>query len=368
MTTEVSAADAVALQTSISQALTAASPSARVRELMATETGWDRAEWQRLCRELGAAGIAVDEQYGGSGMSSREAGLLFEAAGRVLLCAPLLAVAGLAIPLLAAVGDVDVNARLLPQLVAGDVIATVVTADRDGRHGVEHLGVVAAGDRLTGRAGYVVDGANADVILVPARTADGLGVFLVNASAPGLSVTPLVTLDQTRKQAHLDFANAPATQVGSGDATAAVRTAYDVARAMLACEQVGVAAQCLQMTVEFAKTRVQFGRPIGSFQAVKQKLAGLLINSESARSAATAAAQAAADGSPDLAWIAAVAKAYGSETTSVVTAETIQLHGGIGFTWDHDAHLYFKRARASEEMLGTPRELYEQIAAHVAAS
>jgi alkylation response protein AidB-like acyl-CoA dehydrogenase len=368
VTAQISAADAQALRASINEAFAAVSTSSRVRELMATPAGWDRSEWRRLCRELGAAGIAVDEKYGGAGMSPREAALLFEAAGRVMLCAPLFSVVGLAIPLLTAIGDAAVNDELLPKLVAGELIATVVAADRDGRHGVDHLGVVASADRLTGRAGYVVDGGIADAVLVPARAADGVGVFLVAAKAPGLTVTPLVTLDQTRKQAHLDFTDAPARRVGTGDATRAVQAAYDVGRAMLASELVGVSARCLDMTVEFAKHRIQFGRPIGSFQAVKQKLADLLIATESARSAATAAAAVAAEGSPDLGWIAAAAKAYGSETASLVTAETIQLHGGVGFTWEHDAHLYFKRARASEEMLGTPRELYDTVAAHVAAS
>jgi acyl-CoA dehydrogenase len=137
---------------------------------------------------------------------------------------------------------------------------------------------------------------------------------------------------------------------------------------MLAAELAGVSSRCLEMTVEFAKTRIQFGRPIGSFQAIKQKLADLLVRIESSRSAAAAAAKAVAEQSSDLGWVAAVAKAYGSETASAVTAETIQIHGGIGFTWEHDAHLFFKRALAGEPMLGTSDELYDQVAAHVAAS
>jgi acyl-CoA dehydrogenase len=367
MTPALSASDTQALRASMTGAMAAMSPPERVRELMATAAGWDRAEWQRLCRELGTAGVAVDEQYGGSGLSAREAGVLFEVAGRSLLCAPLFSVAGLAIPLLQALADDAASERLLPGLVAGEKTATVVTADGAGRHGVEQLGVRHDADGLTGRAGYVIDGATADHILVPARTSNGCGVFLVEAGAPGLTVAPLVTLDQTRKQAHLDFSGTPATRLGSGDATAAVQSSYDAARAMLACELTGVIAQSLDLTVAFAKLRVQFGRPIGSFQAVKQRLADLLIKAESARSAATAAAAAVADHSPDLPWVAAVAKAYASEAASLVTAEMIQLHGGVGFTWEHDAHLYFKRARASEEMLGTPRDLYDSVAAQVGA-
>jgi alkylation response protein AidB-like acyl-CoA dehydrogenase len=368
MTTSISASDRQELQASIREAFDDLSPSARVRELMATAAGWDPGDWARLCTQLGVAGIAVDEKHGGSGMSFRESGLLFEEAGRSLLCAPLFSVAGLAVPLLTSLGPDPAGDALLAQLTSGDVVATVVAADGQGRYGVAHLGVRAEGDQLTGRGGYVVDGATADVLLVPARTDDGIGVFLVPGDAPGLTRTPLVTLDQTRKQAHVDVAWTPATRIGGGDQTVEVERAFAIARALLACEQVGVAQRCLDLTVEFAKTRIQFGRPIGSFQAIKQRLAELLIKIESARSAAGVAAAAAADDSDDLGWKADVAKAYCSEAVMAASADTIQLHGGIGFTWEHDAHLYFKRARSTEELLGTPREHYDRIAAHLAAT
>jgi acyl-CoA dehydrogenase len=157
-----------------------------------------------------------------------------------------------------------------------------------------------------------------------------------------------------------------ATRIGDGDATQAIRRAFDVARALLSAEQAGGAARCLEMTVQYAKTRIQFGRPIGSFQAVKQKVADMLIRVESARSAAATAAQAAAtDSGPDLAVVAAVAKAYCSEAYLAVAADTIQLHGGIGFTWEHDAHLYYKRAWTSAEMLGRPADHIENLARHL---
>jgi acyl-CoA dehydrogenase len=204
-------------------------------------------------------------------------------------------------------------------------------------------------------------------------------VFAVAAGSPGLAVTPLVTLDLTRKQARLAFDGTAATRVGPPDATQPARRALDVARALLAAEQAGGAARCLEMTVRHASTRIQFGRPIGSFQAVKQKAADMLIRVESARSAAAAATQAAAlvlgaDPSaaalpdlPELPVAAAVAQAYCSEAYVAVAADTIQLHGGIGFTWEHDAHLYFKRAWTSAELLGRPAEHYETIARHLAA-
>ncbi|HTR70751.1 MAG TPA: acyl-CoA dehydrogenase family protein [Mycobacteriales bacterium] len=350
------------LRAAVRAAFAEASPSSEVRAQMATARGWDPAVWGRLCGELGVSGLAVDEASGGSGLGYAELAMVFEEAGRVLLCAPLLSVAGLAIPLLAALADARVSERLLPGLLDGTSIVAVVTADGDGRDVADHPGVVAEGDQLSGRGGFVIDGAHADAMLVPARGADGLGVFVVDPGTPGVTITSLITLDQTRKQARLDLDGVPAQRVGSGDASPAVARALDVARAMLASEQVGVAQHSLDMTVAYAKQRVQFGRPIGSFQALKQELAELLILVESARSAAYAAAEAAASDADDLSLIAAVAAAYCSEAASVTTAQAIQLHGGIGFTWEHDAHLYFKRARASEEMLGTPRAHYEKVA------
>jgi acyl-CoA dehydrogenase len=338
-------------------------PSGVIRELMATDAGWHRPTWRRLVEQLGLAGIVVDEKFGGSGLSAREAGLVFEEAGRCLGAEPLFAVAGLAVPLLLATGDDAACARWLPGLCDGTLIATAVYADAQGRFGPARVDVRADGGRLFGCGGYVVDAGTADVVFTPASTPDGLAIFAVESGAPGVEFTPLVTLDQTRKQAHVVFDGAPAVRLQVADATEALERAYATSCALLACELAGVAAQCLDMTTAYARRRVQFGRPIGSFQAVKQKLAELLIRVESARSAATAAV--AAVGTPDLWWTASLAKAYCSEAAMRAAEETIQLHGGIGFTWEHDAHLYFKRARAGEEMLGTAREHYARVGEHV---
>jgi acyl-CoA dehydrogenase len=406
------AGDLRLLRETLHAALGELSPPEEVRRQMTTEPGWEAALWRRLCRELGLAGLAVPEAYGGSGFGPAELGVAFEQAGSFLLCAPLLSTAGLAIPLLLALGDEHACRRYLPGLCDGALTATVAVTDgQNGQvHAVEHHGQWL----LHGTAGHVVDGASADLILVPAaigtstgptvgtstgptagastgatagastsvtvgaRAGAGLGVFAVAAGSPGLAVTPLVTLDLTRKQARLAFDGTAATRVGPPDATRPARRALDVARALLAAEQAGGAARCLEMTVRHASTRIQFGRPIGSFQAVKQKAADMLIRVESARSAAAAATQAAAlalgaDPSaalpdlPELPVAAAVAQAYCSEAYVAVAADTIQLHGGIGFTWEHDAHLYFKRAWTSAELLGRPAEHYETIARHLAA-
>ncbi|MFD0690719.1 acyl-CoA dehydrogenase family protein [Actinomadura fibrosa] len=380
------------LRRAVREALHDLSPPDEVRRQMETERGWDPKTWRRLCGELGIAGLAVPEDLGGAGMSYVELGVVFEEAGRVLLCAPLLSTAGLAIPLLLALDDADARREHLPGLCSGARVATVVTAAPDGRPVHDNATVDAVADgpgfALRGSAGFVVDGADADLLLVPARTADGTAVFAVEAGAPGLGVTRLVTLDPTRKQAALRFDGVPARRLGEPgpDAARALAHALDVGRALLAAEQAGGASWCLDAAVAHAKSRVQFGRPIGSFQAVKQKAAEMLVRVESARSAAMAATQAAAEAAsslaagsgvvggrsagelrdlPGLAVTAAIAKAYCSEAYAFVAAENIQLHGGLGFTWEHDAHLYYKRAWTGGEMLGRPDEHIEGLARHL---
>jgi alkylation response protein AidB-like acyl-CoA dehydrogenase len=369
------AGDLRLLRETLHAALGELSPPEEVRRQMATGRGWDADLWRRLCREIGLAGLAVPEAYGGGGFTPAELGVAFSEAGWFLLCAPLLSTVGLAIPLLLALADEQASRRYLPGLCDGSLTATVASGPSLPVHAVEHQGQWL----LHGTAGHVLDGASADLILVPATSGAGLGVFAVAAGSPGLAVTPLVTLDLTRKQARLAFDGVPATRTGPPDAAPPVRHALDVARALLAAEQAGGAARCLEMTVRHATTRIQFGRPIGSFQAVKQKAADMLIRVESARSAAAAATQAAAvalgadrsvaglPGLPELPVAAAVAQAYCSDAYVAVAADTIQLHGGIGFTWEHDAHLYFKRAWTSAELLGRPAEHYETIARHLAA-
>jgi acyl-CoA dehydrogenase len=372
------------LRASVREALRDLSPPAEVRRCMDTARGWDPGTWRRLCGELGLAGLAVPEEHGGSGFSYVELGVVFEEAGRALLCAPLLATAGLAVPLLLCLDDERARREFLPDLCSGSLVAAVATMDPDGRllpdGAVAEAAESGDGHVLHGAAGFVVDGASADLLLVPARLDGGeAAVFAVRAGAPGLAATPLVTLDPTRKQAAVAFDGAPARRLGGEDAPRALGRALDVGRALLACEQAGGAARCLEAVVEHAGSRVQFGRPIGSFQAVKQRAAEMLIRVESARSAAMAAAQAAAEdplagpgrgagdlrGLPGLVVAAAVAGSYCSEAYAFVAAETIQLHGGIGFTWEHDAHLYYKRAWTSGELLGRPDEHVESLARHL---
>src|SRR5207302_423435 len=209
-----------------------------------------------------------------------------------------------------------------------------------------------------------IDGHNANLIVVAARTGSGVSLFAVEGDASGLTRTPLSTMDQTRKQAKLEFANTPARLIGNeGQAWTGLNKTLDLAAVALAAEQVGGGQKVLDMSVEYAKVRVQFGRPIGSFQAIKHKCADMLLEVESAKSAAYYAGWAAAEDNDELPVVASLAKAYCSDAYFHAAAENIQIHGGIGFTWEHPAHLYFKRAKSSELLLGDPtyhRELLAQ--------
>jgi alkylation response protein AidB-like acyl-CoA dehydrogenase len=228
------------------------------------------------------------------------------------------------------------------------------------------LAATSTGDgwRLDGHKTYVLDGCLAQVILVVARSDAGVSLFAVVGSAPGLTRSSMPTMDQTRKQARLVFSSVPARLVGAdGGGWPVVSRALDFAAIALAAEQVGGAQRVLEMSVEYAKTRVQFGRPIGSFQAIKHKCADMLLAVESAKSAAYYAAWAAAEDNSEVPVMASLAKAFCSEAYFQAAADNIQIHGGIGFTWDHPAHLYFKRAKSSELIFGDPayhRELLAQ--------
>jgi alkylation response protein AidB-like acyl-CoA dehydrogenase len=352
-----SVGDTELLRDAVRSAFAQLNGPAEVRAAMATARGWEPAVWTRLANELTLPGLALPAGVGGSGYSVAELGIVFEEAGAALLCAPLLATAALAGPLLVALDDPDALAEYGPAIASGTLVATAALGGR----------VVARdspdGWTLSGLQPHVVDGAHADLVLVVATVDDGVAVFAVEADAPGLDREQLVTLDQTRKQARLGFVDVPGRLIGARSSGQTVAWATDIARALLAAEQAGGAKRCLDRTVEYAKTRIQFGRAIGSFQAVKQRLAEMLVRVESARSAAIAATRAAADGAPDLAATARIAALICTEAYTWASAQMIQLHGGIGFTWEHDAHLYFKRARSSAQLLGAPDEHVAALAA-----
>jgi alkylation response protein AidB-like acyl-CoA dehydrogenase len=260
---------------------------------------------------------------------------------------------------LLATDDEDAKGRYLPGIASGDLIGTVALYGDDGRPTLANSSLVARKGPeswlLDGHKSFVIDGHIADLILAVADTPEGLSLFAVSGSAPGLTRTSLLTMDQTRKQARLEFGATPATLIGlAGTAEVPMKTALERVAVALANEQVGGAQHCLDSSVEYAKVRVQFGRPIGSFQAIKHKCADLLMEIEMARSAAYYAAQVASADSDELPAVASLAKSFCSETYTKAASENIQIHGGIGFTWEHGAHLYFKRAKSSELLFGDP--------------
>ncbi|HKF74830.1 MAG TPA: acyl-CoA dehydrogenase family protein [Candidatus Dormibacteraeota bacterium] len=356
------------LRRSLRRFLDEVSPVAEVRRLMDTEEGYDPKVWSRMATELGLQGIHVPEAMGGAGLGQVELAVVFEELGRRLACVPYFSTVGLAVNTLLASGDEAAQAELLPRLASGEATGTLAVLEDAGTWDLDGLGTQARrsgeGWVLDGHKSFVVDGHTADVVLVAARTPAGLAVLAVEGGAAGLERVPVPTLDQTRKLARLELSGTPARLVGeAGGAETWLRRALDLAAVALAAEQVGSAQRCLDMTVAYAKVRQQFGRPIGSFQAIKHRCADMLLRVESARAAAYYAAWAAAEDADELPAVASLARAYCSDACSWVAGETIQVHGGIGFTWEHDAHLYFKRAKASELLLGDPahhRELMLQ--------
>ena len=342
------------------------SPPGEVRRLMETESGFDPAVWQQLATELGLTALQIPESHGGAGFGAVELGMVCEEFGRVLFCAPWFSSAVLATRLILETGSASDHDELLPGLADGSRRGTVAMVEADGDWDPRAATTVAErngdGWRLTGRKHFVVDGASADFLLVTARENDVLGVYLVETGREGLDIEPLTVMDPTRKLARVTLQGAAARRLGPGtDATAAIRRTMDLGAVALAGEMVGGAQALLDASVAYAKMRVQFGRTIGSFQAIKHKCADMLLDVESARSAAYAAAAAMAEGDPEAPALVCLAKAAASETCVRTAAEAIQIHGGIGFTWENDTHLWFKRARSSEVLLGDPTWHREQL-------
>ncbi|MDO8433295.1 MAG: acyl-CoA dehydrogenase family protein [Candidatus Binatus sp.] len=360
------------LRQTVRRFMQAQSTEQTVRRLMETDSGYDARTWERMASELSLIGLAAPEKFGGAGYTAIELGIVMEEMGRELFCGPYLSTAVLATSALLRCADDAAKSRLLPAIASGKTIATVAIAEENGRYDIGAIAMRAARDgakwRLDGVKNYVLDGHCADVVLVAARTDRGVGLFEVEGKAANFSRASLPTLDLTRKLARLTFNGTPATLIsGDSDATAALNHVVAVGSAMLAVEQVGGAQRCLEMSVDYAKTRLQFGRPIGSFQAIKHKCADMLVETEFARSAAYHAIFCAAgDDENELQMASHMARSYCSEAYFRATADNIQIHGGMGFTWEHPAHLYFKRARASSILFGDPIEHRQELGALLA--
>src|SRR6202034_2709211 len=358
------------LRTSVRRFLAEKSPETEVRRLMETTDGYDPAVWSQMADQLGLQSLTIPEEFGGSGFTYVELIVVLEEMGAALLCAPFFSTVALAANAVLTSGDDEAKKYLLPGLASGETIGTLAITEDNGKWDFSGIECQAeqSGDgwALNGHKMFVIDGHVANLIIVAARTPAGISLFAVQGDAAGLTRTPLPTMDQTRKQARLQFAGTPAVLIGvDGGAEAGLSKTLDLAAVALAAEQVGGAQHVLDASVEYAKTRIQFGRPIGSFQAIKHKCADMLLEVESAKSAAYYAAWAAAEDSDELPVVSSLAKSYCSEAYFHAAAETIQIHGGIGFTWEHPAHLYFKRAKSSGLMLGDPSSHRELLAQRI---
>ncbi|MBA3907291.1 MAG: acyl-CoA/acyl-ACP dehydrogenase [Pseudonocardiales bacterium] len=326
--------------------------SAHVRVAMAKEPGHDPALWARL-GELGALGLVVPEEHGGSGAGHVERAIAAGELGRVVAPSPFLGSAVLAIDTLLAL---DGGSDLLPALAAGELIGTIAVAAPG--HGLLEPGPARAlahtgGWALDGVLSPVVDGVVADVLLVYALADDGLAFFRVDADALGMTRTALRTLDPTRRLAHVTLDATPATRL-DGDAAVALAHVTDLAGVALAAGQLGLLRRSLERTVEYAKVRTQFGRAIGSYQAVKHGLADMEMALELGESAVRYAAWVADHDRAALPLAAATAQAYLGPAAFAGAQSMVQFHGGIGYTWEHDAHLYYKRAKSDQLLLGPP--------------
>lgn len=355
-----------ALRDAVADLMAKRSPEAEVRRLMADATGYDSGLWAAMA-PMGLLGLVIPDEFGGSGATAAELAVVSEQMGRALLCAPFLSAAVLTPYLLLALADRTECAEVLPRIAAGDMIATPAFAEAGSARPPQHPDTTATPDgtgwKLTGEKTFVLDATAAERFYVLAESGSGPEFFAVDGGAPGLAVAPLSTIDQTRRQGRLTMTCTPARRIGS-DGAAALDTALDQAAVALLAEQAGGAAHVAQLAADYARTRHQFGRAIGSFQAVKHMCVDMLLDAQSALSAARHVAASFDAAEPDRFVDLALAQAFCSDAFVSAAAANIQVHGGIGFTWEHPAHLYLRRARTDAQIFGDPawhRERYVRL-------
>jgi alkylation response protein AidB-like acyl-CoA dehydrogenase len=354
------------------------SGSEQIRAAMDSDLGYDPQVWKQIGAELGWAAVHVPEEYGGLGLSYVELVALLEIMGEELLCAPFFSSVCLGANAILCCGSEDQKARLLPGIAEGTTTATLAWTEPGGSWDPSEITATATRDGddfvLRGTKRHVMDGHSADLVLVAARSEgssgdDGLSVFAVPGDAAGLERRALPTMDRTRRLAELELneVRVPASQLlgQEGGAAPGLAKTLDLAAIALAAEQVGGAQRCLDMSVEYAKEREQFGRAIGSFQAIKHKCADMMVAVEAARSAAYYAACVAAEDSEELPVNASLAQATASDAVFRCAADSVQIHGGVGMTWEYDVHLYFKRAKSSETFLGDGDHHRELVAQRI---
>ncbi|TDJ00697.1 MAG: acyl-CoA dehydrogenase [Deltaproteobacteria bacterium] len=355
--------------------LVAHSSSEQVRTAMQSELGYDPQVWKQIGAELGWPSVIIPEEFGGLGLGYVELIALLELMGSALLCAPFFSSVCLAANALLVGGSEEQKKEYLPGIAEGQTRATLAFTEANGRwdaSGIEASARREGGDYvLSGKKSFVLDGHCADLLVVAARREGttgeaGISLFALPAAARGVERRALPTMDQTRRLAEIELRDVrvpgSALMGQEGEGWGALSKTLSLAAIALSAEQVGGAQRCLDMSVEYAKQRVQFGRPIGSFQAIKHKCADMLVQVESARSASYYAGCVAAEDGVELPLLASLAKAYCSDAYFDCAANAIQIHGGVGFTWEYDVHLYFKRAKSSESFLGDGAYHREQVA------
>jgi alkylation response protein AidB-like acyl-CoA dehydrogenase len=339
-------------------------PTSERRRLTLCPNGLDRGLWKKMAEELGLLGLQIPEQYGGQGFGFLELGIVFEELGAALLCSPLFATSCLATGAILNAGSDEQKQRLLAPIAAGDCIATLALLEANGRWDASGITLVARPDGeeyvISGEKRFVVDAQNADLLVVAARLEgsqgdEGITLVALATDSPGVDVSPIEALDESRKLAHVSFLDARGERLGgAASAGPALYKTLDQAAVALAAESAGGASTCLDMAVAYAGSRVQFARPIGSFQAIKHKCAEVLLEVESARATARWASWVIEHDEANLPEAASLAKATCSDAYLRTAQENLQIHGGIGFTFEAEPHLYYRRARSSEEMLGNP--------------
>ncbi|MFE3293682.1 acyl-CoA dehydrogenase family protein [Rhodococcus sp. NPDC059234] len=362
----VFAEEQIELRKTVAQLLSKRADAAALRKTLESGEACDRGLWDVLCQQVGVAALAIPEEFGGFGATLVEQHLVLEELGAALTPSPMFGSAVLAAQAILATGNTEACERLLPGIAEGASIAALCWVGPEGHWRSDEVACTAAGSdadgyTVSGTAHYVLDGAHADVLIVAASVDGAIALFEVDPSADGVARRQLPTMDLTRPMSLVEFDSAAAIRLTADDATAALEKVRTIAIVALSAEQVGAAERCLQMTVDYSKDRVQFGRAIGSFQALKHRMADLYFLVETARSASYAAVYSLSEGLPSAAADAAVAKAYCSEAFSAITGDAIQLHGGIAITWEHDAHLFFKRAHGSSQLFGQPEEFIKEM-------
>lgn len=333
-------------------------PLAETRRVMTGAHGFDRGAWQALSDELGLLGLTIPERFGGAGLGAVELTAVMEELGRALVSVPFFSTVALAATALRELGSDSAQARWLPGIASGELVATLAITESSARWDANGIRMSACprGDAavLEGTKEFVTDGASAGLILVVARQDDGFGVFAVDAASPGMSRETLPVLDPTRPLARIHFDAVEAEAIGPVAGWPEIQTVLDLACVALTAEQIGAADRALEMATDHARVREQFGRPIGSFQAIKHKCADMLLRVEAARAAAYYAGWTAEADRESLRRVTSIAKADVSEAFLHVAEENLQIHGGLGFTWEQDPHLYLKRARSTHVLLGDP--------------